>query len=116
MARFIRPYGADIASFFENFGAAVTTYETNSAHQLIASLGVDPTNLFRGVTSQPQVSNLLSTLFNFGIFSKAGGTSGYHGLTPPGHINDINYGQGTYGPAQWGATHTYPHVTADCSK
>jgi phospholipid/cholesterol/gamma-HCH transport system substrate-binding protein len=116
MARFIQPYGNDIASFFENYGAAVEPYETNAAHELLGSLTVDPTNLFRGLTAQPNVTKLLTTLFDFGVFAKTGGSFGYRALLPPGHIGDLAYGKGVYGPAGWGAAHTYPHVTQDCAK
>ena len=37
-------------------------------------------------------------------------------ITPPGNIGNDIIGGGTLGPTQFGATHTYPHVTQDCSK
>jgi phospholipid/cholesterol/gamma-HCH transport system substrate-binding protein len=116
MARFIAPYGRDIMEFFQSFGAATGVYETNAAHQLIASLLVDPASFFRGVQTQPNVNNLLTTLLNFGVFQKAGGTGGFHAIVPPGHIADASIGANASGPIQFGATHQYPHVTADCVK
>jgi hypothetical protein len=116
MARFLVPYGQDIATFFEGFGSADANYQQNGSHQLMASILVDPSALVRGVETQPALNNALTTLFNFGIFKKAGGTQGFHAIVPPGHIGDPTVGAGAEGPIQFGATHTYPHVTADCAK
>jgi phospholipid/cholesterol/gamma-HCH transport system substrate-binding protein len=117
IARFLAPYGGDIAAFFQSFGGADDMYQTNGAHQLIASLLVDPSSFFRGVETQPNVNSLLTTLFNYGIFQKAGGTEGFHGLVPPGDIASLTYGgaNNDNGPIQWGAGHPYPHVTQDCA-
>jgi phospholipid/cholesterol/gamma-HCH transport system substrate-binding protein len=116
MARFIAPYGQDIASFFESFGGATDVYEQNGIHQLIASLDVDPTEFLRGLQTTPQLDNLLVPLFNFGLFRRAGGVSGFHALTRPGHIGDPTFGVGDQGPTQFGRHSTYPHVVADCTK
>jgi ABC-type transporter Mla subunit MlaD len=116
MARFIVPYGHDIIELFQSFGGATDVYEQNGIHQLIASLDVDPGTFIRGLQSQPNINNLMTTLLNFGFFRLAGAKTGFHALTPPGHIGDPSIGTGDTGPVQWGANHTYPHVTADCSK
>lgn len=114
MLRYIAPYGPDISAFFENFGGVVDAYG-NGAHQMLGSLVVDPSEVFRGIESQP-VSSALTTLLNSGILSRAGAHTGYHFMLPPGQIHNTTLGVGDHGPVQWGATHVYPHVTADCSK
>lgn len=114
MIRFIDPYSEDIAAFFEDFGAVMNSYGGPAAgHELLASLDVDPSNFVRGVYNQP-TSVALTSLYNFGVFH-AGTSLGFHSLVPPGHISDPTIGVGDNGPVQWGATHKYPHVTADCS-
>jgi phospholipid/cholesterol/gamma-HCH transport system substrate-binding protein len=113
--RFLSPYGKDLGAFFGNFGAAMDPYGAAGGHQMLTSAVVDPTAIVRGVETQP-VSNALTTLFNFGLFKAVGGTIGYHALPPPGHRADTSIGAGDHGPIQYGATHPYPHVTADCSK
>jgi hypothetical protein len=113
--RFIKPYGPGFAAFFENFGATTDSYAAAGGHELLTSALVDPTALFRGIESPP-VSSALTTLFNFGIFKDAGGTIGFHALTPPGHRQDTTIGAGDHGANDWGRTHQYPHVTADCAK
>jgi len=118
IARFIKPYGPDISQFFQSFGATTTAYETNGAHELIASLLVDPSSFIRGVEGQPNVNKLLAPLLDFGIFKLAGGTSGFHAISPPGKVGSYIAGDGAGdgGPLQFGANHKYPHVTQDCSK
>lgn len=114
MLRFLAPYGPDIANFFEEFGSGAVPYGQNS-HELMLSALVDPTHFVRGVESQP-VSSALSTLFNFGIFRKLGGVSGYDPLPGPGQDNNTTIGAGADGTFDYGRTHKYPHVTADCSR
>lgn len=114
MIRFLSPYGNDIAAFFENFGGMTDAYG-NPGSNLVTSAHVDPSEIVRGVESQP-ASSALSALLNFGIFAKTGSKTGYSALLPPGDANDLVPGAGDNGPTQYGRTHAYPHVTADCAK
>jgi phospholipid/cholesterol/gamma-HCH transport system substrate-binding protein len=115
MIRFLSPYGSDIAAFFENFGAATDAYGAAAGHQMLTVATVDPTAIFRGLYSQP-VNSALSTLFNFGIFHKLGGSIfGYRPLNPPGQRNDTTTGLGVRSVFQYGQQHPFPHVTADCT-
>jgi hypothetical protein len=114
MLRFLKPYGPDISAFLENFGGLVNAY--GNAHTLVAQATVDPSALVRGVETQPGIGPALSTLLNFGIFKLAGANTGYSALPGPGHMYDTTSGLGGHGPIDWGATHPFPHVTADCSK
>jgi phospholipid/cholesterol/gamma-HCH transport system substrate-binding protein len=117
MIRFIKPYGPDISAFLEDFGAADSFYySVTGGHALPAIAHVDPKALFRGVTSQSTDSSL-QELLNLGIFQTTGAQpTYYHALRPPGQRNSLTYGAGDYKPAQFGASHPYPHVTEDCSK
>jgi phospholipid/cholesterol/gamma-HCH transport system substrate-binding protein len=114
--RFIAPYGPDLAQFFENFGANMDTYFTGAhhSHEIYLTAMVDPTHFIRGIAPQP-VSNALQTLFNAGIFAKLGSGLGYDPAHGPGGLNDKTTGLGDYGPVDFGANHTYPHVVQDCS-
>ena len=114
MARFLQPYGPDIASFFQHFGSVDETY--GAAHELLATVQVDPSALIRGVESQPGVGQVLQTLLNFGIFQAAGSRTGYHALPGPGQMHNTTLGVGDHGPIEWGAMHPFPHVTADCTQ
>jgi len=114
MIRFIQPYGPDLAMFFEHFGGVVSAY--GDAHMLVAQANIDPGGLIRGVETQGALGTAAQTLLNFGIFKLAGSKTGYHALPGPGHMYDTTTGQGDHGPIQYGLTHTFPHVTADCSK
>jgi len=116
MARFIKPYGNDIATFFEGFGSADSNYWGVGAHQLMASILVDPSAFIRGFEGNPGLNGLLTTMFNYGIFKKLGGTQGFRAISPPGGIGNTTLGLGDEGPVQFGANHPYPHVTADCVK
>jgi hypothetical protein len=117
MIRFLEPYGPDISAFVEDFGAADNLYSTSSGgHQLPGVLSVDPKALVRGVASQP-VNTAIQSLVNMGLLKATGAQPiEFHGLRPPGERNDTQYGAGDLTPAQFGATHVYPHVTADCTK
>jgi phospholipid/cholesterol/gamma-HCH transport system substrate-binding protein len=114
MVRFIKPYGPDLSMFFEHFGAVVSSY--GHAHMLIAQANIDPAGLIRGVETQPPLGSAAETLLNFGVFKLAGARTGYHALPGPGHMYDTTSGAGDHGPIPWGATHKFPHVTADCAK
>ncbi|MHB8695662.1 MAG: MlaD family protein [Solirubrobacteraceae bacterium] len=116
MARFIKPYGLDMATFFEGFGSADSNYWAVGSHQLMASVLVDPSAFIRGFEGNQGLNGLLTTLFNYGIFKKAGGTQGFRAISPAGGIGNPTVGLGNEGPIQFGATHPYPHVTADCVK
>lgn len=113
MIRYIKPYGPDISAVFSDFGAAADPYASKS-HQLLLTAMVNPNQVFDGIQTQG-LTSALNTLLNAGIFSKAGGVSGYDPATPPGQIDQTVLGRGVTGPAQFGLTHKYPHVTADCS-
>jgi hypothetical protein len=114
MLRFLQPYGPDLAAFAENFGGVVNAY--GDAHMLLAQVSIDPSGFIRGVETAPGISQALQTLLNFGIFKLAGAKTGFHALPGPGHMADTTSGLGDHGPIEWGATHKFPHVTADCSK
>ena len=115
MIRFLAPYASDISAFVEDFGAADNFYDSKAGgHELPGVLQVDPNKLFRGVTSQT-TDSALSQLLNLGVFSVSGAQpTYYHSLRPPGQRNSLTYGAGDHTPAQFGATHPYPHVTEDC--
>jgi phospholipid/cholesterol/gamma-HCH transport system substrate-binding protein len=119
VARYISPFGKDLASFFENFGAADGAYDYN--HQLFANLLVDPTHFFRGVNGA-QGGAALTELINVGIFKKlAGSKFGYNPNDTPGGIGRQDVNVGFDGPALVPAnannppSNTFPHVTADCA-
>ena len=117
MVRFLKPYANDISAFFEDFGGADNFYSSSAGgHELPGVLQVDPNKLVRGITDASTDTGL-TQLLNLGIFSLTNdpGTQ-YHELRPPGQRNNTAYGAGDHTPAQFGATHAYPHVTADCSK
>lgn len=117
MIRFLKPYGPDISAFLQDFGAADNFYSSSAGgHELPGVLQVDPNKIIRGVTDQ-STDNGLTQLLNLGIFSltKDPGTQ-YHELRPPGQRNNTSFGAGDHTPAQFGATHPYTHVTADCSR
>ena len=125
MIRFLKPYGTpqngnpsdDISAFMQDFGAADSFYySVTSGHELPAIAHIDPSGLFRGVAS-PAADTAMQELLNLGVFQTTGAQpTYYHSLRPPGQRNSTTYGAGDYTPAQFGATHQYPHVTADCSK
>lgn len=114
MLRYLAPYGRDMGAFFENFGAADSPYSPN--HELLTSALVDPTHFFRGLETQP-VSAALTTLINLGIFKKfANSKLGYDPAPGPGGMGRTDVGVGDAGPVEFGLTHKFPHVTADCTK
>lgn len=113
MLRYIAPYGPDLAALFEDFGAATDAYA--AAHQLLVPAMVDPSHFIRGVDSQG-VSTALDTLFNFGIFRKAGAQNGFDPAEGPGGIFNRTKGLGNAGAADFGTNYKYPHVTQDCSR
>jgi len=117
MIRFLKPYAPDISAFLQDFGAADNFYNSaGGGHELPGVLQIDPNKIVRGVTTQSTDSGI-TQLLNLGVFSltKAQPTY-YHSLRPPGRRNDTSYAAGDHTPAQFGADHKYPHVTADCSK
>jgi phospholipid/cholesterol/gamma-HCH transport system substrate-binding protein len=114
MIRYIQPYGADIAAYFENDGAASAPYAMAS-HQLLGAALVNPTQFIEGVESQP-ANQALNTLLNAGVFTKAGATLGYDPAPGPGQVGNKTKGLGDYNPGAFGAQYRYPHVTADCSR
>jgi phospholipid/cholesterol/gamma-HCH transport system substrate-binding protein len=116
MIRYLKPYGPDISAFFQDFGAADNFYSSaGGGHELPGVLVVDPKAVVRGVTTQP-VNNGLTTLLNLGVFRASGAQPFYyHATRPPGQRNSLTYGAGDYTPAQFGATHPYTRVTADCA-
>ena len=114
MARYIAPYDKDIPAFFEDFGAATDSYDTN--HDLLTSALVDPTHFFRGLLPNAQTDNALTTLINLGIFKNIlGAKTGYDGNPGPGHAGRHDLDVGDSGPIQFGAHNVYPHVNADCA-
>jgi phospholipid/cholesterol/gamma-HCH transport system substrate-binding protein len=114
MLRYISPYGRDVASFFQQWEAMFDMYDVNG-HMLFASVHAAPTDSARGVEGQSLVG-VTQTLLNAGIFAPLAPGYGFRPYLPPGQIDNPTIGLGDSTPAQWGATHTYPHVTADCSK
>lgn len=118
MLRFLAPYGNDIATFFQNFGAATDGYMEgpHHSHGLLTSALVDPPHFYRGVNSRP-LDDALTVLFNSGLMRPVDQKKfGYHALVPHGHIGDPNIGTGMRGPIEWGAQNKFPHVVADCEK
>jgi hypothetical protein len=83
---------------------------------LLAQISIDPSGFLRGVETAPGIGTALQTLLNFGIFKLAGARTGYSALPGPGHMHDTTTGLGDHGPIQFGATHKFPHVTAECSR
>lgn len=118
MARFLEPYDRDLAAFFSNFGATTNAYLPGNrrGHMLFTSAHVDPPHLFRGVTAGAP-DQALTALYNFGIFSPVASSKfGYHALPGPGNIGAEDEGVGMVSPIDWGKTHEYPRVLADCKK
>jgi hypothetical protein len=113
MLRFLAPYDKDIGAFFDNWTAVMDPYLY--FHEMYGSIHVNAANEFRGVQSPP-VTTALQTLINSGVFGKASTGDGFDPLRPPGGIDRHDIGVGLSTPAQFGATHKYPHVTADCSR
>jgi phospholipid/cholesterol/gamma-HCH transport system substrate-binding protein len=113
MLAFAKPYGPVISAFAEDWGGGLDAYGTG-AHQMLASMSVDPSDLIKGVLAQPNAA-VLSTLLNFGLFSKTGAGDGYHALPIPfSAANNDTAGTGLFTTRQWGADHPYPHITARC--
>ena len=117
MLRFLSPYGQDIVAFLQDFGAADSFYSSSAGgHELPGVLHVDPKALVRGVFGQP-ANSAITSLVNFGVLRLTGAQpTYYHALRPPGQRNNTSFGAGNFTPAQFGASHPYPHVTADCTR
>jgi phospholipid/cholesterol/gamma-HCH transport system substrate-binding protein len=114
ITRYIAPYGPDIAAFFEDFGAATDSYDSN--HELLTSALVDPTHLVRGIYGNASQDQALNELINVGIFKNlAGAQTGFDANPGPGHAGRHDLDVGDAGPIQFGAHNVYPHVTADCA-
>jgi phospholipid/cholesterol/gamma-HCH transport system substrate-binding protein len=118
MIKFIEPYGENIAAFFSDFGATSDSYEANN-HEFLASLVVDPNAFLRGENVSALTGTIapaLDDILNAGVFGKIGPDVGYDPEPPPGGDHNTTIGQNDTGATEYGASHPYPHVTADCVK
>ena len=107
IAKYLRPYAEDVATFLNNLGS-VTNYYDATGHAARLYITVGPKD---AAIATPENAKILNALLATGA-AGGEGTMGYNPYPAPGHIGDLKTGLGVTGPAD--DKTPYERVQAEC--
>jgi len=108
MARYIAPYGKELAAVIQGLGSAVNAYDANG-HLARLYIGFGDASVMG--SQSPEVARAITQLTNVGILHEVR-LLGYNPYPEPGRANDLQVGRGASGP--YDAENRFTRVQADC--